>query len=339
MLGTRCCSAAARTAAGAGLAPLQARLAVVSSVFGQSSSCVSPASALAPAPLTTSSRRDFHASSAAGIVRKVRQQPGMIANTFFYPPPAEGAAAAILEARRQIFGHVPGDGTRSGRKALRQQLKGQVIKDWYHLRITDLPLHEIGLENPVREELYRKEEELNRIGKTRIKGKVRGPGEEFVREMKLQDATEEILEPIDMYLPEDALPEDGSADRLAEELELDEVRQRELRARMERVCCRLANCTCLACDAAVFPRVLHYSIASLLADYQLHDCLPPCVRAPLSRVGTPLFTPCLLISMPLPLPCARACALACRRSAAGWLRSWPATPARRRTPRRTMAGR
>lgn len=146
----------------------------------------------------------------------------MIANTFFYPPPAEGAAAAILEARRQIFGHVPGDGTRSGRKAFRQKLKGQVIKDWYHLRITDLPLHEIGLENPVREELYRKEEELNRIGKTRIKGKVRGPGEEFVREMKLADATEEILEPIDVFLPEDALPEDGSAERLAEELDLDE---------------------------------------------------------------------------------------------------------------------
>lgn len=290
MLAARCCGATARAAASAGLVPLQSHLAAASSYYLPSSSCVSPASALAPVAVALSSRRGFHGSSAALAFRKVRQQPGMIANTFFYPPSTEGAAAAILEARRQIFGHVPGDGTRSGRKAFRQKLKGQALKDWYHLRIEDLPLHEVGIENPAREELYRKEEELNRIGKTRIKGKVRGPTPDFVREMKLKDAEEEIMEPIDCFLPEDALPEDESVEKLVEELDLDEVSNStdyEAGANMSCILRRLRTLADRLSPLRVHaarPMACRMCAAQIDAASSLLSCIPPSACLPCCTV-------------------------------------------------------
>ena len=102
-------------------------------------------------------------------------------------PPSSEAAAAIVAARRDIFGYVQGNGLRSGRKILRKALQGPNIASYYPTPISDLPLEQLGIEPPAREELFRDEQQRNRLGKTRIKGKMRGGTAQFQDKMRLQD--------------------------------------------------------------------------------------------------------------------------------------------------------
>jgi len=124
----------------------------------------------------------------------------------------------VLASRRAVFGAVAGDGLRSGRKALRALSAGATLKGYYEPRLTELGLERVGVENPVREELFRAEEERNRLGKSRVKGKMRGTSPEFARWMKLADADEAMLEPIDVFAPQDALPEAEIINELAEDM-------------------------------------------------------------------------------------------------------------------------
>lgn len=74
-----------------------------------------------------------------------------------------------------------------------------------------LRLDKIGLYAPAREELYRAEEVNQRLGKTRMKGKMHGPPTSFVERMKLEDAAEGILDQLDWFRTEDALPDEEEA--------------------------------------------------------------------------------------------------------------------------------
>jgi hypothetical protein len=167
--------------------------------------------------------RNMHVSSILLTKRSVSQSPGMIPDTRLFPPPSPGATEAILEARRVIFGAVQGNNQRSGRKALRATMSGRVLKEYYEPRLNELDLERVGVENPIREELFRAEEEKNRIGKTRIKGKMRGGKPEFKTFMKLADAEEAMLEPIDIFAPSQALPEAEVIDELSEEMTPQEI--------------------------------------------------------------------------------------------------------------------
>jgi hypothetical protein len=178
------------------------------------------ASALAPrAPLPRAcapAGRGFR--SAASACEK--QAPGMVPDTRLFAPAAEGAREAIEAARERVFGAARVAGSaRSGRKALRALVGGRAAKDYYEPRLTDLGLERVGVEKPVREALFRAEAELNRIGKSRVKGgKMRGTTPEFARWMKLADADEALLEPIDVFAPADALPDAEIVQELAEDL-------------------------------------------------------------------------------------------------------------------------
>lgn len=163
------------------------------------------------------SSRPFHSSAVSAIKRKLRQQEGMLPDTRFFAPDA--ALDDILEARRAIFGIVQGTGQRTGRKVLRAKLSGGTLKSYYEPRLEEFNLERVGLENPVREELFQAEQEKNRIGKTRIKPKMRGTTAEFARVMKLEEAEEDLLEPLDVWAPEDALPDKAVIDYLEQGLD------------------------------------------------------------------------------------------------------------------------
>jgi Mitochondrial ribosomal subunit S27 len=175
--------------------------------------------------------RGFHSSSSAQIKRKLRLQEGMLPDTRMFAPTS--AIDDILEARRAIFGIVQGNGQRTGRKVLRAKLSGGTLKSYYEPRLQDFGLERVGLENPVREELYLAEQEKNRIGKTRIKPKMRGTSAEFARVMTLDEVEENLLEPLDIWAPEDALPEKPIIDAL--EAGLDEEEKEWLHELLGRV--------------------------------------------------------------------------------------------------------
>ena len=102
-------------------------------------------------------------------------------------PPSPECAKAIIDARSEIFGISPGNGLRSGRKILRRRLKGPQISTYYPTTISELPLTDVGVEPPAREALFRTEQQLNRLGKSRLKGKMRGGTARFQDKMRLQD--------------------------------------------------------------------------------------------------------------------------------------------------------
>lgn len=134
-------------------------------------------------------------------------------------PSAAGGAGSIAddiaEAQRTIFGFVKGNNARSGRKALRRHLKGPAVKAYYPVDIHhDLNLVELGIENPAVEDRYRRNVELQRIGKTLRKGKVRPLTQRFATRMALEDKQEEVLDQLDYFYPEDALPEDDVINEL-----------------------------------------------------------------------------------------------------------------------------
>lgn len=134
-------------------------------------------------------------------------------------PPSDAAVAAIAETRREIFGVVQGNGERSGRKVLRERLKGPHVASWYPLGVHELGLQKLGVDDPVREQLYRKEQQDNRVGKTRMKGKLRPPTVAFVEQMKLIDAEDGIIDQADYFYPEDALPDEQVVAKLQEGLD------------------------------------------------------------------------------------------------------------------------
>lgn len=121
---------------------------------------------------------------------------------------------AIEAARREIFGIVTGNGLRSGRKILRSHLKGPQIAGYYPPSIRDMPLEAIGIEAPKREELYRKEEQMNRLGKTRIKGKMRGGTAEFQDKMRFREITPAAMESLDIVDSSIALPDQQILDAM-----------------------------------------------------------------------------------------------------------------------------
>jgi hypothetical protein len=136
-----------------------------------------------------------------------------------FPPSAE-ASAAIIEAKRTVWGEVAaaeGGGERSGRKVLRQNLKGAALASYYPIDVlADLPITKLGMENPAVEDLWRRGEERARVGESLRKGKSRGPNERFLNRMTLEDKQDEILEQVDYFYPEDALPEEETIEALME---------------------------------------------------------------------------------------------------------------------------
>lgn len=158
------------------------------------------------------SKRGFHCTAAA-------LRPAVLPPFTDMKPATEEVQAAIVEARRQIFGVVPGNNLRSGRKVLRSNLKGAQVKAYYPTMISDLQLDRAGVEPAIREKFFRDEELNNRIGKTRIKGKQRGFKESFVQRMKVEDAEESVIEQVDYFHAEDALPDEAVVAQLEEGLD------------------------------------------------------------------------------------------------------------------------
>ena len=102
-------------------------------------------------------------------------------------PPA--VLADVVEARREVFGVVAGNGRRSGRKWLRSVLRGPAIKAWYGLNFTDVLPNFITAE---KEEVFSNEQQLNRVGKTRITGKMKPFTKPLVDTMLFEEGLEEV---------------------------------------------------------------------------------------------------------------------------------------------------
>ena len=102
-------------------------------------------------------------------------------------PPA--VLADVVEARREVFGVVAGNGRRSGRKWLRSVLRGPAIKAWYGLNFTDILPNFITAE---KEEVFSNEQQLNRVGKTRITGKMKPFTKPLVDTMLFEEGLEEV---------------------------------------------------------------------------------------------------------------------------------------------------
>ncbi len=104
--------------------------------------------------------------------------------------PTAAALADVAAARRRIFGDEPGNGLRSGRKWLRRRLKGPAALSWYGVPYNDVFPAETG--NSVNEDDYRLELILNRVGKSRMKGKMKHFKKPFLDNIKLEDAFAEV---------------------------------------------------------------------------------------------------------------------------------------------------
>lgn len=126
-------------------------------------------------------------------------------------PPSAEALAAVAVARRDIFGFVDGDNRRSGRKVLRRALIGPAVQRYRPVTFDALRVDRVGLYAPAREELFRQEEVNQRLGKTRITGKMHGPPTSFVERMKLEDAAEGVLDQLDWFRGDAALPDEAEA--------------------------------------------------------------------------------------------------------------------------------
>ena len=104
--------------------------------------------------------------------------------------PTSAALADVVDARRRIFGDEPGNGLRSGRKWLRRRLKGPAALSWYGVSYNDVFPQETG--NSVNEDDYRLEMILNRVGKSRMKGKMKHFKKPFLDSIRLEDAFEVV---------------------------------------------------------------------------------------------------------------------------------------------------
>jgi hypothetical protein len=104
--------------------------------------------------------------------------------------PTAAALADVADARRRIFGDEPGNGLRSGRKVLRRTLRGPSALSWYGASYNDVFPTETGVF--VNEDDYRLEVNLNRVGKSRMKGKMKHFKKPFLDSVRLDDALERV---------------------------------------------------------------------------------------------------------------------------------------------------
>eukprot|EP00929_Paragymnodinium_shiwhaense_P122931 TRINITY_DN96245_c0_g1_i1.p1 TRINITY_DN96245_c0_g1~~TRINITY_DN96245_c0_g1_i1.p1 ORF type:complete len:134 (+),score=17.76 TRINITY_DN96245_c0_g1_i1:28-402(+) len=94
--------------------------------------------------------------------------------------------ARVKEAASRLFGTVQPQGNlRSGRKVLKRALKGPAVAQWYPYTLKEV--NAPGYEDPIIEDFYREEQELNRVGKTRIEGKLKPIREEVIERIKFSD--------------------------------------------------------------------------------------------------------------------------------------------------------
>ena len=95
----------------------------------------------------------------------------------------------VVEARRQVFGEIPGNGKRSGRKWLRRCLRGPSIKSWYGVHFSDILPNFITDEKV---EVFLNEQQLNRVGKSRITGKMKPYAKPLVDTMLFEETLDEV---------------------------------------------------------------------------------------------------------------------------------------------------
>ena len=104
--------------------------------------------------------------------------------------PTAAALADVADARRRIFGDEPGNGLRSGRKVLRRTLRGPSSLSWYGVSFNEAFPTETGVF--VNEDDYRLEVNLNRVGKSRMKGKMKHFKKPFLDSVRVDDALERV---------------------------------------------------------------------------------------------------------------------------------------------------
>lgn len=103
--------------------------------------------------------------------------------------PSTAALVDVVEARRQVFGEIPGNGKRSGRKWLRRCLRGPSIKSWYGVHFSDILPNFITDEKV---EVFLNEQQLNRVGKSRITGKMKPYAKPLVDTMLFEETLDEV---------------------------------------------------------------------------------------------------------------------------------------------------
>lgn len=129
------------------------------------------AGARAPPPVLLS-----HSLGAAGQAHTLVRVPG-------------AASAGVAEAQSRVWGTVTGNGERSGRKWLRRKLRGPPARAWYGVSFRELLPNFI---TPLKEDFFRAEQALNRVGKTRITGKIKSPPKPLADTLAFEDALEEV---------------------------------------------------------------------------------------------------------------------------------------------------
>ena len=146
--------------------------------------------------LSRSSRRALHVSlPACTASQPVRHRgkppaPPSLAHTRVLAPAT--AAADIQASRTLVFGDAVGNGRRSGRKWLRRPLRGPGIGSYYGVNFRDLLP---SLITPEKEDLFRAEQALNRVGKTRITGKQKPFTKPLVDTMLFEEELDEVRFP------------------------------------------------------------------------------------------------------------------------------------------------
>lgn len=105
------------------------------------------------------------------------------------PLSPEDVTKVVQSAQTKVFGTAFPGNLRTGRKRLRAALKGPASKNWYGYTFDDI-LPEALTE--MKEEYYRDEEQLNRLGKTRITGKMKNPLKSKVEVMQFDDMIEGV---------------------------------------------------------------------------------------------------------------------------------------------------
>jgi hypothetical protein len=107
-------------------------------------------------------------------------------------PVVHDVAALLRRAQSKVFGTDFGDHRRSGRKRLRSHLRGPSVKGYYGFNFDDVLPNAV---TTMKEDFFRDEELLNRIGKTRIKGKMKEPLKDMVETMQFEDEVEDVSAP------------------------------------------------------------------------------------------------------------------------------------------------
>lgn len=104
---------------------------------------------------------------------------------------ADVVGPRVIAARAKLFGQVEPGGLKAGRKVARQALKGPALDSWYPYTMKELKAP--GYDEPAIEDLYRMEQELNRVGKTRAEGKIKPLRVDVVERIKIADFNMEVV--------------------------------------------------------------------------------------------------------------------------------------------------